>query len=111
MFEWPGRKIRLFCYAALSTRNWGLVTTTYRRFELASRFEPSNEILMAKKTTKRKAVKKKAAKRARPATREANPSWLVSDPVGEPPKPPVVSRASNNLPFLQLRWEDFERLC
>ena len=66
---------------------------------------------MAKKTTKRKAVKKKAAKRARPATREANPSWLVSDPVGEPPKPPVVSRASNNLPFLQLRWEDFERLC
>ncbi len=81
---------------------------------------------MPKKATSRKAIKKKTAKKMRPAARKPlkkglkkagqgkrleNPTWLVSDAVGGPPKPPVVSRGGNNLPFLQMRWENFERLC
>ncbi len=42
--------------------------------------------------------------------RVENPAWLSSDPVGEGPSPPIDTRPGA-LPFLELGWEDFERLC
>lgn len=65
---------------------------------------------MAKKPAKRKTTTM-PIKRARPAIRTENPDWLFSDPTGAPPKPPVKSRGGTNLPFHQMRWENFERLC
>jgi hypothetical protein len=59
------------------------------------------------KATKKKVSKKKPAKKA-PA-RVENPAWLSSDPVGGPP-PPVTTRPAA-LPFLELGWENVERLC
>ena len=39
-----------------------------------------------------------------------NPGWLLEEPDGNAPKPPVRTQASL-LPFTELKWEDFERLC
>ena len=39
-----------------------------------------------------------------------NPGWLHSDPDGAAPFPPTVTRVQN-LPFAELEWRDFERLC
>jgi hypothetical protein len=51
-----------------------------------------------------------AKKKGTPATVEENPSWLVTDPEGFAPPPPVTSRAVE-LPFDKLEWRNFERLC
>jgi NACHT domain-containing protein len=46
-----------------------------------------------------------------PPTVEENPDWLLRDPEGGLPPPPVVKRATE-LPFTDLpEWRDFERLC
>ena len=52
------------------------------------------------------------AKKATPAPSEIeeNPDWLHSDPEGAAPSPPTVTRGQN-LPFTELEWRDFERLC
>src|SRR5258708_29625879 len=52
--------------------------------------------------------KKTAAKRA--PRRIENPAWLHAEPEGKAPKPPVQTRA-DLLPFGDLTWENFERLC
>jgi hypothetical protein len=39
-----------------------------------------------------------------------NPEWIANDPTGAAPNPPVITRAAD-LPFLELSWKDFERLC
>jgi energy-coupling factor transporter ATP-binding protein EcfA2 len=39
-----------------------------------------------------------------------NPTWLLDPPQGQPPAPPSVTRAQL-LPFSDLIWQDFERLC
>ena len=39
-----------------------------------------------------------------------NPAWLASEPAGSGPNPPIVTRSAD-LPFLELSWENFERLC
>jgi hypothetical protein len=44
-----------------------------------------------------------------PATPSAPPSWLQTPPTSRV-LPPVTTRAQE-LPFGQLAWEDFERLC
>jgi NACHT domain len=59
------------------------------------------------KARKKTASKTKLEKQA-PARIE-DPDWLSSDPVGSPP-PPVTPRQSA-LPYLELGWENFERLC
>jgi hypothetical protein len=41
---------------------------------------------------------------------EENPDWLLHDPEGGLPPPPVAPRA-RALPFKDLEWRDFERLC
>lgn len=41
---------------------------------------------------------------------QGDPGWLLSDPEGAAPPPPVQSRASA-LPFDGMEWKDFERLC
>jgi hypothetical protein len=41
---------------------------------------------------------------------DEDPPWLVLDPEGPPPEPPVMSRAAE-LPFDRLEWRNFERLC
>jgi hypothetical protein len=69
--------------------------------------QPQIELRTMAKATKKKVSKKKPAKKA-PA-RVENPAWLSSDPVGGPP-PPVTTRPAA-LPFLELGWENFERLC
>lgn len=64
-----------------------------------------------KKARKPEAGSKKkttANKRASPAVE--NPSWLREDPEGKAPKPPVHTRA-DLLPFKELSWQNFERLC
>jgi hypothetical protein len=63
--------------------------------------------VMAKGTRKKTG---KSKPRKRPPARVENPAWLSSDPVGEGPPPPVTTRSSA-LPFLELGWENFERLC
>ena len=63
---------------------------------------------MAKTSKKKKSGKSSARKRA-PA-RVENPAWLSSEPVGSGPNPPVTTRPAA-LPFLELGWENFERLC
>ena len=45
-----------------------------------------------------------------PPTAEENPDWLLGDPEGGSPPPPVLTRATE-LPFTKLQWKDFERLC
>ena len=52
--------------------------------------------------------KKGAAERAPQPTE--NPGWLRDEPEGKAPKPPVSTRA-HLLPFTELTWENFERLC
>lgn len=54
-------------------------------------------------------VKKQGKRFVEPVPQE-NPEWLVSDPEGAAPPPPVQSRASK-LPFESMEWENFERLC
>jgi hypothetical protein len=54
-------------------------------------------------------VKKKGKRVVAPLPQQ-DPKWLLSDPEGAAPPPPVHSRA-NALPFLGLGWRDFERLC
>jgi hypothetical protein len=41
---------------------------------------------------------------------EENPDWLLHDPEGGLPPPPVAPRA-RALTFTDLEWRDFERLC
>ena len=53
---------------------------------------------------------KKAKKRSRAVKPQENPEWLWRDAESHPPPPPVRTRLSR-LPFDQLEWEDFERLC
>jgi hypothetical protein len=45
-----------------------------------------------------------------PPTAEEDPDWLLRDPEGGIPPPPIVTRATQ-LPFTCLEWRDFERLC
>src|SRR5579859_1182920 len=45
-----------------------------------------------------------------PLVTEENPPWLTAPPDGPPPPPPVVSRAAQ-LPFSELEWRNFERMC
>ena len=52
----------------------------------------------------------KQGKRSVDPVPQDNPAWLLTDPVGAAPPPPVQSRASK-LPFESLAWENFERLC
>jgi hypothetical protein len=61
------------------------------------------------KPTKRKARTSTTARKKAPARTE-NPAWLASEPVGDGPPPPVATRPAA-LPFLELGWENFERLC
>src|SRR4051794_10804393 len=57
-------------------------------------------------------------KTARTATRGSSrkprrvekPAWLTTEPSGPGPNPPVVTRPAA-LPFHELSWENFERLC
>jgi hypothetical protein len=42
---------------------------------------------------------------------EIDPVWLQQNPTVVHVRPPVVTRASRDLPFGDLGWEDFERLC
>jgi hypothetical protein len=52
-------------------------------------------------------------RRSRPAAianPSLNPSWLLDPPQGNLPAPPVAARAQL-LPFGELPWQDFERLC
>jgi len=58
---------------------------------------------------KPKSLGMRAAKRA--PRRIENPAWLREDPEGKAPKPPVRTRADLLLPFGDLKWENFERLC
>lgn len=44
------------------------------------------------------------------ARRVENPAWLDTEPSGPGPNPPVVTRPAA-LPFQELSWENFERLC
>ena len=55
-------------------------------------------------------MKKKRKKRTVAPVPELNPEWLLADPEGPQPPPPVQPRASL-LPFLGQDWRDFERLC
>ena len=54
-------------------------------------------------------IKKKKMARRTPR-RVENPAWLRDDPVGKAVSLPVRTRPSL-LPFHELAWEDFERLC
>jgi len=54
-------------------------------------------------------VKKQGKRSVAPVPQE-NPEWLLSDPEGAAPLPPVQSKAST-LPFEGMDWRDFERLC
>jgi hypothetical protein len=59
---------------------------------------------------KSRGKKKKTAPR-KPALRLVeNPGWLREDPDGKAPKPPARTQVGL-LPFNELKWEDFERLC
>jgi hypothetical protein len=53
--------------------------------------------------------KTRVARKGAPARIE-NPEWLASEPAGEGSPPPVATRPGA-LPFLELGWENFERLC
>jgi hypothetical protein len=59
--------------------------------------------------SKSRGKKKKIAPKRTPRPVE-NPGWLREEPKGKAPKPPVRTQASL-LPFTELKWEDFERLC
>src|SRR5258705_5077550 len=69
-----------------------------------------------KKSSKRKTKPARGAKASswKKATRQPkaveNPAWLTAEPTGPGPRPPVVTRPAS-LPFLELTWENFERLC
>lgn len=54
---------------------------------------------------KTKIASKKALRRIE------NPAWLQEEPEGKAPGPPVRTRAGLLLPFGELTWENFERLC
>ena len=60
----------------------------------------------------RKRKTSKSTRRRRASRREENPAWLLSEDQipGEAPRPPISTR-SDLLPFLELSWENFERLC
>jgi hypothetical protein len=53
-------------------------------------------------------IKKKIVQRTPPPVE--NPAWLREDPIGNAVRLPVRTRPSL-LPFHELTWEDFERLC
>jgi hypothetical protein len=53
---------------------------------------------------------KKQDKQSVTVVPQENPEWLLSDPEGAAPPPPVQSRA-NSLPFEAMDWKNFERLC
>ncbi|MCI0429911.1 MAG: NACHT domain-containing protein [Rhodospirillales bacterium] len=53
---------------------------------------------------------KRARQQAATPAPEEDPDWLKRDPEGERPAPPVQTRATR-LPFTELEWKDFERLC
>ena len=59
---------------------------------------------------KSRGKKKKTAPRKRALRLVENPGWIREDPDGKAPKPPARTQASL-LPFNELKWEDFERLC
>ncbi len=46
----------------------------------------------------------------RPALAASRPSWLIDPPDGPAPNPPATTRRAL-LPFGELSWQDFERLC
>ena len=71
--------------------------------------EVTSDLLAMAKAVKRTTRKRTNAKSKSPARIE-NPAWLASEPVGEGPPPPVTTRPQA-LPFLELGWENFERLC
>ena len=58
--------------------------------------------------------KTKTARATKASTRKPkrveNPGWLAAEPSGPGPNPPVITRPAS-LPFLELSWENFERLC
>lgn len=54
-------------------------------------------------------VKKRRKGTVAPTLQE-NPEWVLKDPDGPAPPPPVRTRAKK-LPFAHLEWRDFERLC
>lgn len=59
-------------------------------------------------------MSKKAARKPKtavsPPVREDNPHWLMADPTGARPDPPVKTKKSA-LPLHSIEWPDFERLC
>src|SRR5579871_3752724 len=59
---------------------------------------------------RRRTVKKKRKGAERAASRIENPSWLNEIPTGAPPRLPIHAR-TDTLPFTDLGWENFERLC
>ena len=59
---------------------------------------------------KSRGKKMKTALKKRALRPVENPGWLREDPDGKAPKPPARPQASL-LPFIELKWEDFERLC
>ena len=75
-----------------------------------------NNLMAKKKSSKRKTKQARGAKVSsrKKATRRPkaveNPAWLTAEPTGPGPNPPVVTRPAS-LPFLELTWENFERLC
>ena len=58
---------------------------------------------------KSRGKKKKIAPKRTPRPTQ-NPGWLRAEPDGKAPPPPVWAQAAL-LPFIELKWEDFERLC
>ncbi|MGA7452590.1 MAG: NACHT domain-containing protein [Rhodoplanes sp.] len=69
-------------------------------------------MVKAQKKIGRKIKTARAATKAssRKPQRVENPAWLATKPSGPGPNPPVVTRPSA-LPFQELSWENFERLC
>lgn len=55
-------------------------------------------------------MNKKQGKQSAAPVPQENPEWLLSDPEGAAPPPPVQTRAST-LPFEGMDWKNFERLC
>src|ERR1700722_12579522 len=45
-----------------------------------------------------------------PPAREDNPHWLLTNPTGARPEPPIKTKKSA-LPLRGIEWPDFERLC
>lgn len=67
---------------------------------------------MAKTAKSKGRVRKpRGAKASTPKPKRVeNPEWLTGEPLGAGPAPPVVTRQAT-LPFQELSWENFERLC